>query len=76
MLEYDVIFGHTRNIACYPGADGLGVPVERKIVVIGPDHDSMFRSQKQVPPMCEHADDCQEFPVIDIVVALRWIQGL
>ena len=76
MLEYKVIFSHTQNIARYPGADGLGVSVERKIVVIGPDHDSMFRSQKQVPPMCERANDCQKFPVIDVIVALRRIQGL
>jgi hypothetical protein len=76
VLEYKVIFGHTRNIARYLGADGLGVSVERKIIVIGPDHDLVFRSQQQVSPMSERPDDGQKFPVIDIVVALRWIQGL
>ena len=64
------------TIARYLGANGLGVSVERKIIVIGPDHDLMFRSQEQVPPMCERTDDCQKFPVIHIIVAFCRIQGL
>ena len=69
MLEYNIIFGHARNVACYSGADGLGVSVERKIIVIGPDHNLMFHSQEQVPPMREHTDDRQELSIIHIVIA-------
>ena len=76
MFEHEVIFGHTRNIACHPGANGLGMSVECKVVVIGPDHDLMFRSQEQVSPMCERADDRQKFPVVHIVITFRWVQGL
>ena len=76
MFEHEVVLGHTRDVARYSGADGLGVSVEREIIVIGPDHNSMFRSQEQVPPMHKRADDCQEFPIIHVIIAFRWIQGL
>ena len=76
MFEHKVVFSHSRNIASYSGANGLGVSVKRKIVVIGPDHNLMFCSQKQVSPMCESADYCQEFSIIHIVVALCQVQGL
>ena len=76
MLQNKVVLGHSRDIASYSGADGLRVSVEREIVVVGPNHNLMFRPQKQVPPMHQHLYHCQEFLIIHIVVALHQVQGL
>ena len=76
MFEHEVVLGHPRNVARYSGANGLGVSVEREIVVIGPDRDLMFCSQQQVPPMGKRADDCQEFSIVHVIIVLCGIQGL
>ena len=76
MFEHEVVLGHPRDVARYSGANGLGVSVEREIVVIGPDHDPMFCSQQQVPPMRKRADDRQEFSIVYVIIAFRGIQGL
>ena len=57
-------------------ADGLGVPVKSEVVMIGPDYDLMFCSQKQVSPMCQSTYYCQELLIVHVVVALHRIQGL
>ena len=76
MFEHEVVLGHPRNVAHYLGANGLGVSVEREIIVIGSDYNLMFRSQEQVPPMRERANDRQEFSIIHVIIAFHWIQGL
>ena len=76
MFEHKVVLSHPRNVARYSGANGLGVSVEREIIVIGPDHDLMFRSQQQVPPMRKRADDRQEFPIVYVIITFCGIQGL
>ena len=76
MFEHEVVLGHARNVACHSGANGLGVSVEHEIIVIGPDHDLVFRSQQQVPPVRKRADDRQEFSIVYIIIAFCRIQGL
>ena len=51
MPKHKVILGYSQDIAGHLGANGLGVPVECEVIVISPDHNLMFCSQKQVPSM-------------------------
>ena len=37
---------------------------------------ALIAARQQVPPMRERADDRQEFSIIHVVIAFRWIQGL
>jgi hypothetical protein len=67
---------HSWDILSHAGADGLGVLVECKVVMIGPDYDLVFRSQKQVPPMHQSTYYHQELSIVHVIVVLHWIQGL
>ena len=76
VLKHKVVFGHLQDIVSHMEADGLGVLVKCEVVVIGPDYNLMFHSQKQVSPMRQSTYYCQELSIIHIIVALCQIQGL
>ena len=53
----------------------LGLPEVLDVFVIGSNFKLMLCPHQVLPPVTQGFHDCQEFPIIDLIVALHLRQG-
>ena len=55
--------------ACLAAVEVLCLTEVRQVLVVGEDLDGEWGSVEIMSPRLQGADDCEEFPVIDVIIA-------
>ena len=54
----------------------MGGSIERKIFMVSIDSDDVRGRQENMPPSTKSMDDCEKFPIVDVVVLFHLVERM
>ena len=74
--DFQVEIRKVKQPSCLATVKVMGLMEVRQVLVVGEDLDGERGSVEIMSPRLQSADDCEELPVIDVVVSFRWNEQL
>src|SRR6201996_1297027 len=75
VVEGEVKPGQVERPLSLPPVEMLGLLEVLQIFVVGPDLHRVFSALEEMPPLLECANDCEHLLVVDLVVALEFVES-